>query len=292
MAEIKIRPLHTMAEMREIEKVQQTIWGSSDLEIMPAHEFHALAFNGASLLGAYDGTRLVGFVFGVLGLINTPDRVDQVAAARLKMYSVVAGVLSEYQNQGVGYKLKLAQREYALKIGIRLITWTYDPLESLNARFNIGKLGVVCHRYFRNFHGDMGGRNAGLATDRFEAEWWVTSNRVEGRVVKQRQSLSLESLVGGGAVLLNETSFDRDGFSNPPRSWRSGSDRNLVLVEIPADFQSMKKQNFDLALRWREHSRQLFEELFSQNFMVTDFVFHKDESNQNRSFYLLTHKDS
>jgi predicted GNAT superfamily acetyltransferase len=292
MSEITIRALTSMVEIREIEKLQKKIWSTPDLEIMPAHELHALAQNGAALFGAFDGSRPVGFVFGVLGTIQSPERIDQVAAARLKMYSVIAGVLPEYQGRGVGYQLKLAQREFALRIGIRLITWTYDPLESVNARFNVGKLGIICHRYLRHFHGDMSGINAGLPTDRFEAEWWVTSNRVEGRVVKQRRALSMEALVGGGAVLVNGTSFDENELPVPPHVYLSGVGHNLILVEIPADFQAIKRQDFDLALRWREHSRRLFEELFQQNYVATDFVFQPDPEGRNRSFYLLTHQDS
>jgi predicted GNAT superfamily acetyltransferase len=281
-----------MAEVLEVENVQRTIWDANDLEIISSHTLHALTQNGAALYGAYDGSKLIGFVLGVLATIQSPDRIDQVAAARLKMYSVIAGVLSEYQNQGVGYQLKLAQREFALRVGIRLITWTYDPLESLNARFNISKLGVVCHKYLRNFHGEMSGINAGLVTDRFEAEWWVTSNRVEGRVVKQRGPLSLDAILGGGGLLVNETTFDNSGLPVPPLNFINNPDRKLVLVEIPADFQRIKRQDFDLALRWREHSREVFEELFHGDFMVTDFVFQPGHSGNNRSFYLLTHKDS
>lgn len=292
MRKIEIKPLSTMAEMVATERLQHTIWGSSDLEVIPAHSFHALVRNGACLYGAFDGPKLVGFVFGVLGTIDSYDRIDQVAAARLKLYSVVAGVLEEYKSQGIGYQLKLAQREFAQRIGIRLITWTYDPLESLNGRFNIGKLGAICHRYFRDFHGDMSGINAGLPSDRFEAEWWITSSRVEGRVVKQRGSLGLDALLAGGAILLNSCSTDGNGCPVPPEGKILPPSNNLVIVEIPSDFQAVKRQDFQLASRWREHSRQLFEALFQASFMATDFVLDTDGGGKQRSFYLLTHKDS
>ncbi len=292
MSRYEIKPLTTMAEMVATEQLQRTIWDSSDLEVIPAHSFHALVKNGACLFGAFDGPRLIGFVFGVLGTIDSYDRIDQVAAARLKIYSVVAGVLDEYKSQGIGYQLKLAQRAFAQRIGIRLITWTYDPLESLNARFNIGKLGAICHRYFRDFHGEMSGINAGLPSDRFEAEWWITSSRVEGRVVKQRGALGLDALLAGGAVLLNSCSRDSSGFPVPPTDRIVPPNSNLVIVEIPSDFQAIKRQGFQLASQWRDHSRQLFEALFQANYMVTDFVFDKDAGGTQRSFYLLTHKDS
>lgn len=297
MSEIVIRPLETMAEMIEVENVQRVSWNMQDLEIIPAHLLHALQHNGAALLGAVDGEQVVGFALGVIATVeDLYNRIDQVAAARLKMFSVIAGVLPVYQKQSVGYQLKLAQREFANRIGIRLITWTFDPLESLNGRFNIGKLGCVCRHYRRNFHGDMGGINAGLPTDRFEVEWWVTSNRVNSRASQVWRPMKLDALLGGGALLLNEASFNADGLLVPP-SQTIEQVSNLMLVEIPADFQVIKQRDFELAKRWREHTRTLFEGLFTDGFMVTDFVSHlengrEEEDGRRRSFYLLTHQDS
>jgi len=292
MDTIEIRPMKSMSEMGAIEEIQLLIWGKDEREIMPGHLLHALQHNGAALLGAFDGSKLVGFTLAVLATVeDLNNRIDQVAAARLKMYSVIAGVLPDYRDANVGYQLKLAQRDFALRIGVRLITWTYDPLESRNARFNVGKLGAICHRYHRNFHGDLVGINAGLATDRFEVEWWVTSNRVKGRVAQKRRPLSLQSLLDGGAVLVNEAIFNADGLPVPPLNYVSRPG-NLMLVEIPAEFQVIKQDDFLLALRWRQHSQELFEELFYSGFMVTDFVSTVDVDGRRRSFYLLTYQDS
>jgi predicted GNAT superfamily acetyltransferase len=234
---------------------------------------------------------LVGFALAVLATVEgLTERIDQVAAARLKMYSVIAGVLPEYRNAGVGYRLKMAQRDFALRIGIRLISWVYDPLESRNGRFNIGKLGAVCNRYLRNFHGEMAGINAGLETDRFEVDWWVTSNRAKGRAKRQKPPLSLQTLLDGGAMIVNKSAFDGSGLPVPSLE-TSYQPSNLLLVEIPADFQRIKQQDFPLALRWRMHSRAIFETLFRDGYLVSDFVGHVDENNQ-RSFYLLVHEDA
>jgi predicted GNAT superfamily acetyltransferase len=292
MNEIVVRPLETMAEMSEVENIQRTSWNMRDLEIIPAHLLHAMQHNGAALLGAFDGEQLVGFALGVIATVeDLYNRIDQVAAARLKMYSVITGVLPDYQKQGIGYQLKLAQRDFANRIGIRLITWTYDPLESLNGRFNIGKLGCVCRHYRRDFHGDMGGINAGLPTDRFEVEWWVTSNRVNSRANQVWRPMKLDALLGGGALLLNEATFNDDGLLIPPAK-PIDQVRNLMLIEIPADFQTIKRANFELAKQWREHTRTLFENLFTDGFMVTDFATREGEDGRQRSFYLLTHQDS
>lgn len=291
MSEIIIRPLETMAEMSATEEVQRVTWTMTDLDVIPGHALHAMQHNGAVLLGAFDGERLVGFAFGVLGTEDNPNRVDQVAAARLKIYSVIAGVLPEYQQHDIGFRLKMAQRDFALRIGIRLISWTYDPLESLNARFNIGKLGAVCRRYLRHFHGDLSGINTGLPTDRFEVEWWVTQNRVAARAERKWRPLKLDALLAGGALLVNEAAISAHGLPEPPlKTVRHPG--NLMLVEIPANFQEIKRADLGLAQRWRMHTRDLFETLFASGFLVTDFVPHVDQNGNPRSYYLLTHQDT
>lgn len=280
-----------MDEIAAAEEIQRHTWSMGDLEIIPAHALHAMQHSGAALLGAFDGDRLVGFTFGILGTEENPDRIDQVAAARLKMYSVIAGVLPDYQKRHVGYQLKMAQRDFALRIGIRLITWTYDPLESLNGRFNIGKLGAVCRRYLRHFHGNMSGINNGLQTDRFEVEWWVTNNRVNARATGKWRPLRLEALLAGGALLVNEATIADNGLPIPPLNYVS-QPSNLMLVEIPTNFQTIKRADFALAQRWRMHSRDVFEKLFDSGFIVTDFVPHEDDRGRPHSYYLLTYQDS
>lgn len=290
MSDIVIRELASIEEYTAVEMIQRVSWGMSEVDIIPGHAIHAMQHSGAALLGAFDGARLVGFAFGILGTQDTPGRIDQVAAARLKMYSVIAGVLPEYQQQNVGFRLKMAQRDFCLRIGVRLITWTYDPLESLNARFNIGKLGAVCRHYLRHFHGDMSGRNAGLQTDRFDVEWWVTSHRAEARANRKWRPLSRETLMAGGALLVNEAEFDAAGLPVPPRNYISRPS-NLMLVEIPANFQAVKQADLELARQWRAHTRDIFEAMFASGFLVTDFVAHQDSAGQH-SYYLLTHGDA
>ncbi len=288
---IDIRPIATLSDMQQVEEVQRAAWGIPDLEIVGVHVLHALQHNGSPLIGAYEGDQLVGFCLGVLGTIDAPDRRDQVAAARLKLYSVMAGVRPEYQSHNIGYRLKVAQRQFALDIGVRLITWTYDPLESRNAYFNISKLGAICRTYRLNFHGDLGGINAGLPTDRFEVEWWVTSSRVTRKMENARRPLPLSILLQSGALLVNEAVFNQDGFPMPPPNYVSRPS-NLMLVEVPADFQNLKKHDLALAQQWRAHTRQLFTQLFADGFVVTDFVTDAGPAGNRRSFYLLTHESA
>ncbi len=268
--------------------MQRAAWGMDDLEIVGVHVLHALQHNGSPLLGAFDGERLVGFCLGVLSVLDTPDVWGLPAAARLKMYSVMAGVLPAYQSQHVGYQLKLAQRAAALDMGVHLITWTYDPLEARNAHFNIARLGAVCQHYHEHFHGDLGGINAGLSTDRFEAAWWVASERVAQRGRGEARREGGDAGVDlSGALLVNPAVFNTAGLPAPPTANMPTTAR-AVLVEIPADFQAIKQRDFPLAQQWRLHTRQLFTQLFQDGFCVTDFVAEVDLEGNRRSFYVLT----
>ena len=73
---------------------------------------------------------------------------------------------------------KLAQRDQARQRGIPLIEWTFVPLESKNAYFNIEKLGAVVRRYYVNYYGAINSAlHVGLDSDRVVAEWWIDRPR-------------------------------------------------------------------------------------------------------------------
>ena len=283
MVEMEIRPLYTLTELAAIESLERDIWSMSDLEIISVHTLHALVHSGGQVLGAFDGDQLIGFVVSILG---KQSHEHLLAAAQLKIYSVIAGVAKAYQNQNVGYLLKLAQREFAKSIGIPQITWTYDPLESRNARFNVAKLGAVCHKYHRDFHGEMSGINAGTATDRFEVDWWVLHDRVKQRVEEEKRPLTRDRLPEMETAVVNQTSYNAAGLLMPPEAWSFPAAATL-FVEIPANYQLLKKEDFVLAQRWRYHTRSVFEELFSCGYAVTDFI-SEEQDNVRRSFYELT----
>ena len=182
---IQIRLLSTQEEIRSVEQLQREVWSLPDVEVVPLHVLITAAKNGGLLLGAFDDERLVGFVFGFPGL--TPE-------GKLKHCSHMAGVHPAYRDRGLGYSLKLAQREHVLAQGIDLITWTFDPLETRNATLNFHKLGAICNTYLPNLYGEMrDGLNAGLPSDRFQVDWWIASERVA-----QRLQPPSNSPLGGG----------------------------------------------------------------------------------------------
>jgi predicted GNAT superfamily acetyltransferase len=277
-----LRILETPSEMEEIENLERLIWPGSETDVVPSHLLLAAVHGGGLVVGASDNSidslPLVGFVFGFPGIYYTPD------GPRLKHCSHQLGVLPGYRNTGIGAYLKRAQWQIVRHQGIDRITWTFDPLLSRNAHLNIAKLGAVCSVYMRNFYGDMRDEmNQGIPSDRLEVDWWVNSRRVEQRLSKHpRRQLRLLDFQQAEATIL------------PPRSPLpdlSYTTNPFVLIEIPADFPSLKMTDPVQALEWRLYIRVTFEELFKQGYLITDFIYENKE-NPPRSYYVLCHGEA
>ena len=269
---INIHPIQTHDEYRAAERLQRTVWNFEDIDIVPDHLLLTVSKNGGAVLGAFEpllegGERLVGFTFGFIGL--SPD-------GKMKHCSHMAGVASEYQGQNVGYCLKLAQREYVLGQGMDLITWTFDPLESRNARLNFHKLGVTCRTYLRNLYGSMrDGLNAGLLSDRFQVDWHIASDHVARRLRDDWGAPSLSALQAEGVPVLNR--FPSGDVPRPPQA-SLPIEGDWLLIQIPARFQIIKSADLGLALAWREHTRALFEAAFAAGYTVVDLLFEDGQS--------------
>jgi predicted GNAT superfamily acetyltransferase len=272
---IEIRSLRTLDELHACEALQKKIWGFEDISIVPHHVLLTTIKNGGILLGAFEyqsGRReeFVGFVYGFPG----------IEESTLKHCSLMCAVLPERRFQGLGYQLKLKQREAVLTQGINLITWTFDPLVSPNANFNIHKLGVISNRYERNLYGDMRDRlNANLDTDRLTVEWWITSPRVQTRLSRPSEGHPASS-----EIVVNQTE-EREGFLvNCEYSLKHDAPR--VRLEIPYRWQEMREQAMELTQRWRQETCVIFEHYFSQGYYASDFFVFEREG-QKRAFYLL-----
>ncbi|HIQ06098.1 MAG TPA: GNAT family N-acetyltransferase [Anaerolineae bacterium] len=263
-----IRSLSTAADFRMCELLQQQVWGMDDLMTVPAHVLITAAKNGGLVLGAFVGRQMVGFVFGFPGLTSASEAPNAARQPRLKHCSHMVGVLPEYQGQGIGYRLKLAQRERVRAQGIDLITWTYDPLEARNAALNFGKLGVTCRTYLRNIYGELGDElNRGLPSDRFQVDWEIVSERAQARITGAQRPGRLPA----GAQRLNHPSRRENGLLVPSDQWQLPS-APLVLVRIPSAFQAIKHADMGLARAWRQHTRMIFETAFAAGYMAEEFL--------------------
>ena len=176
--QVIVRLLSTDNEMQACVRLQQPVWQSSELEVVPHHIFIVAQRIGGQVLGAFEGSQMLGFVLAFPG----------VRTGRIYLHSHMTAVLPEHQNRGIGRQLKLAQRDDALARGIDLIEWTFDPLQLRNAYFNIVRLGVIVRQYLPNVYGrTTSSLDAGLPTDRLVAQWWIREPDV--RQVLGNQSL-------------------------------------------------------------------------------------------------------
>ena len=302
-----LRILETPQEMEDVEGLQRVIWPGCETDVIPVHLLLTTAHNGGLVIGAYLGksyaeaqpptdssrglpSTMIGFLFGFPGLYT-----DQ-AGWHLKHCSHQLGVHPDYRNAGLGFALKRAQWQMVRRQGINLITWTFDPLLSLNAHLNFTRLGVVCHTYLREVYGEMRDElNIGLPSDRFQVDWWLNSHRVKRRLSRRlRKPLDLAHFLSAGAEILNPTFLNPGGLPQASEEVDLGrlqsSPKNLLLVEIPPDYQQLKKADRNLAFEWRLHTRDLFETLFRLGYLVIDFVYLSGSTP--RSFYVLASEKS
>jgi predicted GNAT superfamily acetyltransferase len=166
---ITVRLLHSIPDFQRCVQIARQIWSDADLETEPTVTYIIANHIGGQILGAFEGETMVGFSKAYLGLH------DQT----LYLHSHMAGVLASHRDRGVGRQLKLFQREDALRRNIRLIEWTFDPLETKNAHFNLNRLGAISRRYIPNFYGiTTSPLHRNMPTDRLLVEWHLDSPRV------------------------------------------------------------------------------------------------------------------
>jgi len=167
--EIQIRKCTALPDFHRCVEIQRAVWNESDLETEPYTTFVVANQTGGQVLGAFDGPTMVGFT---MALVGVRDKTPY-------LHSHMTGVLPEYRDRKIGRALKLFQREEALSRDIRLIEWTFDPLETRNAHFNLNRLGAIVRTYIPNFYGiTTSPLHRNLPTDRLLAEWHLDSARV------------------------------------------------------------------------------------------------------------------
>lgn len=260
---ITIRDLRTLEDLKQVEGVEREVWELSDLDVMPLTVTVASKESGSIWLGAFDGPKLVGFAFGLLGLEGN----------RPNIHSHMLAVLEPYRCLDLGYKLKLAQRERALAIRvgdlrITEITWTFDPLQSRNAHLNFAKLGVISESYKIDFYGPETSsvlhRNG---TDRLWVKWPITSRRVHDRLQGKENRAEMLDILKTLSPLI---CFNGDG--RPARHDLSAAlRRQRIAIEIPSDILSVEQADPAIAREWREATRWAFTEALQAGFFVAEF---------------------
>ena len=140
---IVIRNCQGIEELRCCVALQKEVWNFSDADLVPLRMFVVAEKVGGQVMGAFDGSEMVGFALSVPG----------TRSGHIYLHSHMLAVRKEYRNGGLGRRLKFMQREDALARGIELIEWTFDPLEIKNAFLNLERLGAIMRRYNINQYG-------------------------------------------------------------------------------------------------------------------------------------------
>ena len=173
---MEIRQVRSIEEYDACVRLQREVFGLPDLEISPRRHLIVSEQAGGWTLGAFADGKLVGFV----------HHLAAVHENEIFGYSHMMAVAAEFQNQGVGTRLKWAQRERALREGRTFIKWTFEPVRARNAHFNLNRLGVVVKAYAVNFYGTDYSTNPaekgsirGMDSDRLFASWELKATRVE-----------------------------------------------------------------------------------------------------------------
>src|SRR6059036_109867 len=223
--DVQIRRAVGVEDYQAVVELEKQVWGYTQMEDVAAVPILMIAnrFGGAVLLAQELSGRFAGFSMANLGWTERK---------KLFWWSHMTAVLKDYRNKDVGFRLKMRQRDEALAAGIDEIQWTFDPLQALNADFNLHKLGAIVRQYEDNVYGySPSPLHQGLPTDRFIAEWHLNSDRVQKRLSASQHPLPVPEL-------------DRIMRIHTP-----GGEPNLqleespLLLEIPTSISDLKQRD-------------------------------------------------
>lgn len=253
--EWRLTQLTTTAELAECEEVQRVVWRFSDFEMLPATHMRAITIGGGLVAGARLDNRLVGFALGF------PAHRREVSDA-VGFHSDMAAVLPELRGRGVGRSLKRFQREWCLEHGFGWMQWTFDPLRSANARFNLEYLGATSREYLENAYGPVqNALNAGVPSDRLVAHWDLGSAEVE----RLAHGGERAKPAGSPALALRRRP---DGSAGEPVL---DLDEESIRVEDPGDLGELQANRPDQVMRWRLALRGALMHYLGRGYEVTRF---------------------
>ncbi len=274
--QIELRKLKSVTEMQELVKLQTEIWGygrSGADYPYPARALLALSESGGLVTAAFLDGLAIGFSIAWIGI--------ESVSRRYFLHSQLVGVDARYRHLGIGYHLKLYQRDFSIHLGLDRLKWTFDPLRSANANLNIRKLGAVIRSYFPHYYGDVQSNfSQGMATDRVLADWYVNSKRVLQRLNSTVPTFSKIPPI----FQVTEVEQQTTNLSRLVRYQKNVMEEEL-LIEVPSDFEAISKQDQALASDWQVKVRDIFLHYLSLGYTASDFLV--IQGIPRRGFYLL-----
>jgi len=285
---LRIAQCESASDFRAYEDLDLHIWQGGEREIVPSHILIAIARHGGYVLGAWHDRIMVGMALSFLGSTN----------GVIHHHLHTLGSAPGYRTRNIGYQLMMAVRELVIAQGLDLITWTFDPLESVNAHLYLHKLGATCRSYALDYYGSMAGLNAGLPNDRFLIEWSLKTGSFDhqqsiGCNLSTDELIEVPSLIiiraGGYPEGLNEEL--NDGLNDDLNDeLNCGPNDEPALIEkmyrlpIPIDIKLVKSVDLKQAQRWRACTRRLFTLAMAKGYVVRDYF---RPTNDRSGFYLL-----
>ena len=220
-SDVEIKSLNSLDEQSLARYVFDQTWSKDAGTEITSNLLQAMVHNGAYLSGAFINGKIVAASFGFAA--TYPE---------LHLHSHMTAVLPGNQDNEIGYKLKMHQKNWAKENGFSSVTWTFDPLVARNANFNINKLKAEVVDYYPNFYGSMEDElNAGDDSDRL--------------------FVKLET----NDKLAEEIKED-----------------SVELIAIPKDIVAIRKNNLNEAREVRQNVRRKFQELLNSGYKVIGFT--------------------
>jgi predicted GNAT superfamily acetyltransferase len=243
---IEIREIIALEEFQLCSALQKEVFALPDIETSPVRHFVITKNSGGFILGAFLDGKLIGFGLSMAGIRGT-ERF---------FYSHLTAVLKDFQNHGIGAKLKWAQRDFALAQDVNYIKWTFQPILPRNAFFNLNRLGATISHYAVNFYGtdypNLQGEaeSLGLESDRLFAEWNLNSEKVKN--------------------LAKREDFTEKG-------------EIIQTIEIPTDWQNLVKTDLKKAVAEQERVKHEFQTAFEKGLVCR--AFERSETNPKYLLY-------
>lgn len=237
-----------MAELRAVSRLFESVWGRTP-EGVPLNSelLRSLVHAGGCVTTALDQS---GGLLGAAALT--------LAAPAGSTYSLIAAVSPGAVDRGVGRAVKLRQRAWALQRGYASMEWTFDPLVSRNARFNLAKLGAVARHYAVGFYGEMSDRiNGADEADRLVATWVLDSRRV------------LAASEGTAADPAGPAQDARTLAVGPDGEPLARLDTTGLWIRVPSDIVALRGTDPATAQRWRSAVRRALADAFEHSRTAT-----------------------
>jgi predicted GNAT superfamily acetyltransferase len=234
--------------LRDVSALLESVWGRTAEGVPIASDvMRSFVHAGGCITTARDSHRTV---VGATVLVPADDGG----------YSLIAATAPHQASRGLGRALKLRQRAWALDRGWRRIQWTFDPLVSRNARFNLSRLGALATAYEQDFYGHMADDiNANDHSDRLVATWKLDTARAIA-AADGRPTADL--------VTPDDATIISRGPDGQPLMVGDGRRR---WCRVPDDIVTIRREQPELAQQWRMALRTGFREAFTEGLIAVGF---------------------